>query len=89
MIQVFDEVCGIVTEQTGIEGFVGLDQIDEMVRNALAGGADLAAATAEALAADSMFDLGKALTELFADGLPIALDSTPSTSGDHPCQRQP
>ena len=69
--------------------FCAVDPSVFAFRNALAGGADLAAATAEALAADSMFDLGKALTELFADGLPIALGPTPSTSGDHPCQRQP
>ncbi len=53
-------------------------------RRALAGGADLTAATAEALASDPMFDLGKALTELFAEGLPIALGHTPSPSGGEP-----
>ena len=58
-------------------------------RHALARGADLAAATAEALAADPVFDLASALTALFADGLPVALGPTPSTPGDDPCQRQP
>ncbi len=58
-------------------------------RHALARGADLAAATAEALAADPAFDLASALTALFADGLPVALGPTLSTPGDDPCQRQP
>jgi hypothetical protein len=58
-------------------------------RHALACGADLGAATAEALAADAAFDLGPALAALFGDGLPIALGRTPSTPGDDPCQRQP
>lgn len=58
-------------------------------RRALARGADLAAATAEALAADPAFDLGPALARLFDDGLPIALGRTPSTPGDDPCHSQP
>lgn len=58
-------------------------------RHALARGADLAAATAEALAADPSFDLGPALVTLFGDGLPIALGLTPPTSGDDPCHSQP
>jgi len=58
-------------------------------RHALARGADLAAATAEALAADPSFDLGSALVTLFRDGLPIALGHTPPTSGGAPCHSQP
>ena len=58
-------------------------------RHALARGAALAAAAAEALAVDPAFDLGRALAALFADGLPIALGPTPSTPGDDPCQSQP
>ncbi len=69
--------------------FRALDPAVFAFRHALARGTDLAAATAEALAADAAFDLGPALTALFADGLPIALGPTPSTPGDDPCQRQP
>jgi Putative DNA-binding domain len=69
--------------------FRALDPAVFVFRHALARGGDLAAATAEALAADPAFDLGSALTALFADGLPIALGPTPSTPGDDPCQREP
>ena len=66
-----------------------LDPAAFTFRRALAGGADLAAATGEALAADPTFDLGPALVALFDDGLPIALSRTPSTPGDDPCHSQP
>lgn len=69
--------------------FRALDPAAFAFRHALGRGADLAAATADALAADPVFDLGPALTALFADGLPIALGPIPSTPGDDPCQRQP
>ena len=58
-------------------------------RRALARGADLVAATEEALAEDPTFDLRSALAALFDDGLPIALGRTPSTPGDHSCHSQP
>lgn len=67
----------------------GVDPPVFAFRHALARGADLAAATAEALAADPAFDLRSALTALFTDRLPIALGPTPSTPGDDPCQRRP
>jgi hypothetical protein len=69
--------------------FRALDPPAFAFRHALARGADLAAATAEALAADPAFDLGPALAMLFGDGLPIAFGRTPSTPGDDPCQSQP
>jgi hypothetical protein len=69
--------------------FRALDPPVFAFRHALARGADLARATAEALAADPAFELGPALAALFGDGLPIALGPTPSTPGDAPCQRQP
>lgn len=69
--------------------FSQLDPAIFAFRHALAHGADLAAATAEGLAADPSFDLGPALVTLFGDGLPIALGHTPPTSGGDPCHSQP
>ena len=70
-------------------GFRALDPGAFTFRHALASGGSLAAATGEALAADTAFDLGSALGALFHEGLPIALGRTPSTLGGNPCLSRP